>query len=258
MRAVAGLRFGGGVPPRVVVDHGVGSGEVEADAAGLERQQEQRHFAVLETLHRLGAVAGFAGEGDVADAPAIQLRGDQFQHAGELREQQHLAAFVQQRGQHVHQQFELRRFVYAARSFQFHQTRIAADLAQLEQCIEHHDARVRDAALGDHLAQLLGQRQAQAFVQIALATFHHHPPGDLGLWRQLPRDLCLGPTQDERRQSKVQSLLAFLVMLFFDRHAVETPKCAFVTEQAGHRQIDLRPQLAKMIFQRCAGQADIA
>jgi hypothetical protein len=41
--AVGGLVFDGGVPPRVVVDHRVGGGEVEADAAGLEADEEDRH-----------------------------------------------------------------------------------------------------------------------------------------------------------------------------------------------------------------------
>jgi hypothetical protein len=33
--AVSGLRFGGGIPPRIEVDDGVGGGEVEAGAAGF-------------------------------------------------------------------------------------------------------------------------------------------------------------------------------------------------------------------------------
>ena len=38
--AVGGLGFGGGIPPRVEVDDGVGGGEVEAGAAGFEREEE--------------------------------------------------------------------------------------------------------------------------------------------------------------------------------------------------------------------------
>jgi hypothetical protein len=41
--AVGGLVFDGRVPPRVVVDHRVGRGQVEADAAGLQADQEDRH-----------------------------------------------------------------------------------------------------------------------------------------------------------------------------------------------------------------------
>ncbi len=258
MGAVAGLRLGGGVPPRIVVDHGVGGGEVEADATGLQREQEQRHLAVLEALHRLGAVARLAGEGDVANAPAIEFGGDQFQHAGELREQQHLAPLVEQRRQHVHQQLELGRLVHVARRFELDQPRIAADLAQLEQRVQHHDAGVGDAALGDHLAQLLGQRQAQPFVEVALAAFQHHAAGDLGFRRQLPGHLRLGSAQDERRQPQVEPLLAFLVVLLLDRHPVVAAKRTLVAEQARHREVDLRPQFAQMVFQRRAGEADVA
>ena len=49
MGAVGGLRFGGGIPPRVEVDHGVGAGEVEAGAAGFEREQEDRRRLRIES-----------------------------------------------------------------------------------------------------------------------------------------------------------------------------------------------------------------
>jgi hypothetical protein len=39
------------------VDHGVGSGQVQADAAGLEADQEHLAVAVLELLHRGAAIA---------------------------------------------------------------------------------------------------------------------------------------------------------------------------------------------------------
>ena len=40
MGAVSGLGLGGGIPPRIEVHHSVGAGEVEAGAAGFEREQE--------------------------------------------------------------------------------------------------------------------------------------------------------------------------------------------------------------------------
>ena len=46
--AVGGLVLDGGVPPAVEVDDVVGAGQVEAGAAGLERQQEDRGVAGLE------------------------------------------------------------------------------------------------------------------------------------------------------------------------------------------------------------------
>ena len=59
--AVRGLGLGGGVPPRVVVDDGVGGGQVEAGAAGFEGDEEQRGFAGLEILDEFAAVLGSAG-----------------------------------------------------------------------------------------------------------------------------------------------------------------------------------------------------
>ena len=65
--AVGGLGFGGGVPPGVVVDDGVGGGEVEAGAAGFEGDEEERDFAGLEVFDEFAAVFGGAGEFEVAD-----------------------------------------------------------------------------------------------------------------------------------------------------------------------------------------------
>ena len=44
--AVGGLGLGGGVPPGVVVDDGVGGGEVEPGAAGLEGDEERERILV--------------------------------------------------------------------------------------------------------------------------------------------------------------------------------------------------------------------
>ena len=49
--AVGGLVFDGRVPPRVHVDHVVGGGQVEAQAAGLEADQEEIALAGLEGVH---------------------------------------------------------------------------------------------------------------------------------------------------------------------------------------------------------------
>lgn len=65
--AVGGLGFDGWVPPGVVVDDGVCGGEVEADAAGFEADEEEGDFAVLELLDGGVAVFGAAGEFDEGD-----------------------------------------------------------------------------------------------------------------------------------------------------------------------------------------------
>jgi hypothetical protein len=53
VRAAHGLVFGGRVPPGVDDDHVVGRGQVQAEAAGLQADQEQIALAALEGRHAL-------------------------------------------------------------------------------------------------------------------------------------------------------------------------------------------------------------
>ena len=109
--AVGGLVLDRRVPPRVVVDDGVGGGQVEADAAGLEADQEDRHLAGLEAADRRFAVARVCRSAArrrcrrAASSCSISA-----EHAGELREDEDAPAFVDQFGQHLHQQVELGAF----------------------------------------------------------------------------------------------------------------------------------------------------
>ena len=84
MGTIGGLRFDGGVPPRVVVNDGIGFGEIKSDAAGLEADKKHRHLAALETVDGVIAFAGLAGQLGVADGARLQLDFDQGQHRGKL------------------------------------------------------------------------------------------------------------------------------------------------------------------------------
>ena len=80
-------------------------------------------------------------------------------------------------------------------------------------------------------------------------------------WRvnlEILGDLDLGAAQDERRDAVVEPRLAIGIALALDRDAVVAAERALVAEQARHRQIDLRPQLAEVVFQRRAGHAHAA
>ena len=58
---VRGLSFGGGIPPGVVVDDGVGGGEVESGAAGFEGDEEYGDVvAVVEAVDFGHAIACFS------------------------------------------------------------------------------------------------------------------------------------------------------------------------------------------------------
>ena len=51
--AVDGLVFDGGIPPRIEEDDVAGGGEIQAEAAGLQRDEEDGGaFALLEILRR--------------------------------------------------------------------------------------------------------------------------------------------------------------------------------------------------------------
>ena len=98
MRAVGSLRLGGGVPPRVEVDDDVGAGEVEAGAAGLQRDEENGYGGVgLETID-LG-LAGFRGERTIEVTVGDFLGGEFLAHeteqAGKLREDEEAVAVVE-------------------------------------------------------------------------------------------------------------------------------------------------------------------
>ncbi|MOA42284.1 hypothetical protein D3C78_1643230 [compost metagenome] len=66
------------------MDHGIGSGQVQAHAAGLEADQEYLQPAILEVLYRCTAVTCFAGQQGIGNATLLKLGLDQSQHAGEL------------------------------------------------------------------------------------------------------------------------------------------------------------------------------
>ncbi|MNG25320.1 hypothetical protein D3C84_1101560 [compost metagenome] len=89
------------------MDNRVGGGEIETGAAGLEADKEQRNLAVLEALHRCAPVAGGASDLHMIDVALMQFFLDQGEHAGELGEQQHLAALGDQLLQHLHQAVQL-------------------------------------------------------------------------------------------------------------------------------------------------------
>lgn len=76
------------------MDHRVRGRQVQAYATGLEADQEHFAITLLELLHRRATVPGITGQQAVADTAFFQLLLDQRQHRGELREQQHPAAFA--------------------------------------------------------------------------------------------------------------------------------------------------------------------
>ena len=108
MGAVGGLLLDGGIPPRIVVDDGVGGSEVQTGAAGLEGDKEQRNLAGLEPPDRRFAVGGGAVKADEGDAPFDDFGFDEVEHGGELGEKEDMAAFFDHLGEQVQEEFEFR------------------------------------------------------------------------------------------------------------------------------------------------------
>jgi hypothetical protein len=84
--AVGRLRLRRAVPPRIVVNDGIGARQVQPRAARLQADQEHVHLAALEAIDDACAVHGGSGELDEGQAALVETESDQREHAGELRE----------------------------------------------------------------------------------------------------------------------------------------------------------------------------
>ena len=97
--------------------------------------------------------------------------------------------------------------------------------------------------------------QAQGFVAVALGGGQLDPVGDFGFCRQLGGHLFFGAAQQEGPDPPVQVSQALGVGLFLDRRAVVALEAFAVAKPAGHEEVEQRPELAQVVFQRCATQA---
>jgi hypothetical protein len=99
--AVDGLGFDGGVPPGVEEDDVGSGGKVEAESAGLERDEEDGvAFSGLEFPDEGAAVLGLAGEEERVPLAGVHLGLEEFEEGDELREDEDLLALL-------HEGFEL-------------------------------------------------------------------------------------------------------------------------------------------------------
>src|SRR5690349_12725318 len=93
MRAVDGLSFDGGVPPRIVEHDVAGIGQIQTGAGGPEAQQEDRGIGVvLERVDNLLAFLGLASENVRRNLAGTALGFEQLQHLNKLAEEQNLLA----------------------------------------------------------------------------------------------------------------------------------------------------------------------
>ncbi len=150
VRAVDGLGLDGGVPPGVEQEDVLGGRQVQAEAAGLQADQEERAVGVvLEPLDPLGAVAGPAVEVFVGEPLGVEPVADDRQEAGELREDQDLVPLLDDLGQLRQEHVELGAGL--ADAARVDQAGVAGRLAQPQQRLE--DLDLRAVQLGGVLAR---------------------------------------------------------------------------------------------------------
>src|SRR5262249_9384362 len=86
MGAIGRLILGGGIPPRIAVDHRIGAREVQPGAPGLEGYEKERCRPALESRHGRVAIAGRSIEVLVGELRAIEVLSPEREELDELRE----------------------------------------------------------------------------------------------------------------------------------------------------------------------------
>ena len=94
---------------------------------------------------------------------------------------------------------------------------ITADLAQLEQRLEHDDVTARESLCGDGGTNLFVHRGAYGFIQVALRAFEFDGAHDSRFRRQFGGDLILAPSQHEGANAPREQIAPHGVAAFFDR-----------------------------------------
>jgi hypothetical protein len=115
------------------------------------------------------------------------------------------------------------------------EARVAAHLAQLQQCVEHDDVAAREPLLRHLAAHLFVHRQPHRLVKIALLPGELERPQYLGLGRQFGGDQGLGPPQQERLHPAREHGTALAIRLLLDRSTEDSGKASGITEQPRHR-----------------------
>ena len=244
--AGGGLVLGGGVPPGVVMDHHVRPGQVEAGAARLEGNQED---AALARVEPFGQVLAFLGGG-----VAVQVQGlnalpaqplfQQAQHRRELGKQQDPPVLLDGLGHQVHQHV----FLAGPAQVALHaQGGMAAYLPQLHDRREDlrpppvHSLRTQDVV--HPRAALVEDGVVDLLLLLRQFAVHRvlHQRGKL-VQHVLPQ-----AAHQEGTDAGPQVVPAVAVLVALEEAGVGG-------QIAGQAEIHQRPQLARVVLHRRAGQ----
>ena len=117
---------------------------------------------------------------------------------------------------------------------QCQQAGVTTDLAQLEQGIQNLDLRMRQALVAEGIAHGFFGAQANGLVQVSLAIAELYTGNRHLLFRQITRHVALVAAQHEGGHALAQALCALVVLVFFNRCAVQRPKARLAAQKTRH------------------------
>ncbi|CAE6859508.1 hypothetical protein R75461_07907 [Paraburkholderia nemoris] len=98
-------------------------------------------------------------------------------------------------------------------------------------------------------------RGTHRLIEVTLSPFEFDGAHDHGFRRQLGGDLVLAPAQHEGADAPRKQLASHGVAAVFDGGAPAPGEILTGTEETGQQEVELRPQIAEVIFKWRAGQA---
>src|SRR5438094_7617016 len=135
MGAVGGLRLDRGIPPRIEMNDGVGGGEIQADAASFQADQEDWNRGIaLEAIHDFLTLFGRAVKIAEWNLELLQAFANEVQHRDELAEDEDAVFAVDRFLKEFVEEVELGGGLFLINA---DDAQIATDLAQTEQTSEH-------------------------------------------------------------------------------------------------------------------------
>src|SRR5213083_2518087 len=135
MGPVGGLRLDRGIPPGIEMNDGVGGGEIEADTARFQADQEDWNRGIaLEAIHDFLTLFGRAVEIAEWNLELLQAFANEMQHRDELAEDEDAVFAVDRFLEELVEEVQLGGGLFLIDT---DEAQIAAHLAQTEQTGEH-------------------------------------------------------------------------------------------------------------------------
>ena len=250
VRAVDGLRFHRGIPPRVAQDYVTRRGQIQPKARRFQRKQKHRfRFVRLEFIHEFCAILGLPREHQMLDSRGDETGTNEFEQAHELAEDEHLLALVAELFEALKQ-----RVKFCTRHFRMSfadQCGVTANLAKPEQTGEDVEAHSVERFVGLDAEELSAGAFQFRIVEQTLWSFKIDDDFVFGARRKFGGDLGFRAAQEEVTHAAVQTRRRSGV---FDR--VLTAERRLRAEQTGLREGEQAPQIEQPVFDWRAGERE--